>query len=236
MHQWRGWKSGLVAIGEAPFVKITAIAILQPLLVLFINYSVPDSNFCIYLILAVTFVVSILLTNKSNRYNFLHSWTSLFISYCLIIFEVVAIPELKIKAVENVFLILFTIFSLFFLCLVSNTKTKCFDVSEFESGINKVLLDSSTNSICSTCQIKVKPKTYHCHICQSCIFNFNHHSYWLNCCITDAKIHYFIAGIFFGILALSFCSHLILTSVCYPSSKFGMLFPNNCSNVCYSIE
>lgn len=36
---------------------------------------------------------------------------------------------------------------------------------------------------CSTCKIDVSQTTIHCTVCGTCVYGFDHHSYWLNTCI-----------------------------------------------------
>lgn len=104
-----------------------------------------------------------------------------------------------------------------------------------------LLIDNNDNdrislNICQNCRKYIPPRTFHCSVCQSCIKHYDHHSYWLDCCIGENNHRYYIFGLSFGFLALFLGSYLTLTSVCHPFLIFKfigivVLLPDDCSEV-----
>ena len=60
----------------------------------------------------------------------------------------------------------------------------------------KALIDKGKNlkNYCPICYIEKDEKFItHCYVCNKCVFDFNHHCFWLNCCIGGKnKYYYFI--------------------------------------------
>lgn len=97
--------------------------------------------------------------------------------------------------------------------------------------------ENTVNSnVCEYCRKNVPPRTYHCHICQACILEINHHNSFLNVCIADSNRKLFILGVFLALLALLLGNNLAMTSICHPvliTKIFGfvILLPDDCSDV-----
>lgn len=76
----------------------------------------------------------------------------------------------------------------------------------------------------------------YCDICQQHVVGRYHHSRWLDCCISDVNVGFFLFGCGLGLFGLLFGSNLALTSICHPFylfSVFGVkiLLPDDCSDV-----
>lgn len=218
--------------------EIIAPAIIQPLIILFSAYVIPNSILLISATLAIALITSMYLAKNELRSHFLYYWTVLSMSYTIIVFEFVIVPLAEISPNENYFLILFTVLTLFFLYLttISSSISSSSDKEENNAYGESLLNGNSSISICPACRIKMDPRNYHCNICQECIPKYDHHSYWLNCCIGDSNFHYYVAGVFFGVFALAYASLLILTTICSPDFFWGILLPEDCTDVCSNIE
>lgn len=68
------------------------------------------------------------------------------------------------------------------------------------------------------------------------ISSYDHHSFWLDCCIGETNQVFFMVGLSAGILALVYGSLLTLTTVCRPVFKYGILVPSDCSDVTDDLE
>ena len=89
-------------------------------------------------------------------------------------------------------------------------------VNESNEPPLKLLIDKGKNlkNYCPNCYIEKNEKIItHCFICNKCVYDFNHHCFWLNCCIGGSnKYFYFIfllmnliyvlSLIYFGVLGV----------------------------------
>lgn len=76
----------------------------------------------------------------------------------------------------------------------------------------------------------------HCDICQQYVMNRYHHSRWLDCCISETNVRFFLLGCGMGLFGLLFGANLALTSICHPFFFFNVfgikiLLPDDCSDV-----
>lgn len=108
------------------------------------------------------------------------------------------------------------------------------DLEDIQTTID----DASGNqpNRCATCRKSVPARTAHCPLCRVCIRRYDHHSYWLNCCIGEKNHRLYIVGLVFAIFALLLGADLILTAVCHPFKAvniFGLqiLLPDDCTGV-----
>mgnify|MGYP002715743629 CR=1 FL=1 len=216
-------------------IEMIAPVILQPMLIGLITNLMPNDVKYIALYLSIVLAIIIKIPADNLSPYFLHYWTVTSITYIIIVFEFTIVPLAEILPEENFFLVLFTVLSLFFLNLTVINKSKSVKGDDVEK-LNVYSNGNGVGSMCQTCKIKLEFKNYHCGICKECIFNYNHHCYWLNCCIGESNYHYYFAGIFFGVFAMSYASLLILTTICSPDYYFGILLPENCTDVCGAIE
>ncbi|KAK6620951.1 hypothetical protein RUM43_011250 [Polyplax serrata] len=154
------------------------------------------------------------------------------LSYTFIFFELIIVPLSEITPEENYLLMFFSGTSLIFLYFTTNVNAPNTVDLAGEHLLNK----NGSASICPACKLKMEPRNFHCKICMECIPKYDHHSYWLNCCIGGKNFHCYLAGIFFGVFALAFASLLILTTICTPEYVFGILVPEDCTDVCSNIE
>eukprot|EP00262_Sarcandra_glabra_P004588 TRINITY_DN15708_c0_g1_i1.p1 TRINITY_DN15708_c0_g1~~TRINITY_DN15708_c0_g1_i1.p1 ORF type:complete len:312 (+),score=17.08 TRINITY_DN15708_c0_g1_i1:54-989(+) len=81
----------------------------------------------------------------------------------------------------------------------------------------------SRNWICSYCNIAQPPRSKHCHDCDKCVLQFDHHCVWLGTCIGQGNHCRFwwyifeetILCIWTGILYISFVRANISSKTCY---------------------
>lgn len=60
---------------------------------------------------------------------------------------------------------------------------------------------------CEQCQSAQPSGSYHCSQCNKCIYQFDHHNIWLNCCVGHYNRKFYIQCIlFFTALMLNFFS------------------------------
>ncbi|KAK6641868.1 hypothetical protein RUM44_013586 [Polyplax serrata] len=208
------------------------IVLVQPLVVILIRFVLPDSIFFISFVLAIVLLTSVQFAKNEKRSQFLYYWTVMSLSYTFIFFELIIVPLSEITPEENYLLMFFSGTSLIFLYFTTNVNAPNTGDLAGEHLLNK----NGSASICPACKLKMEPRNFHCKICMECIPKYDHHSYWLNCCIGGKNFHCYLAGIFFGVFALAFASLLILTTICTPEYVFGILVPEDCTDVCSNIE
>lgn len=225
---WRG--------GAFPFTaEMLLSTILQPLTAFILaSYF---SNLTLYTsLLVIAYVVLCFnFTKRNSRSHILYYWMASSITYSFILFQSIIVPLAEIQVIENFFLIIFTIISLYFFYLTKTYLSNNNNAVEYQNG-ELVGNGVANESICPVCRIKVYPRNYHCHICQNCIPTYDYHCFWLNCCIGGANHSFFMVGLLFGALSLGYASLLILTTICQPVFKFGVLLPDDCTEISGNTE
>ncbi|KAJ8322297.1 hypothetical protein KUTeg_000768 [Tegillarca granosa] len=53
---------------------------------------------------------------------------------------------------------------------------------------------------CSTCDMKIPPRTHHCNFCQKCILKRDHHCFMVGTCIGYKNQRYFVVLAFYAVL------------------------------------
>lgn len=224
---WRG--------GAVPFTfEILLPTILQPLIAYTIVHYFSSLTLFISFIVLFYVLLSYHFTKKNSRSHFLYYWIASSITYSFILFQGIIVPLAEIKIIENFFLIIFTIISIYYFYLTKVHSNRN-NVIEYQNG--ELIGNGVANeSICPVCRIKIYPRNYHCHICQNCVPAYDYHCFWLNCCIGGNNHSLFMAGLFFGAITLIYASLLILTTICQPTFIFGILLPDNCTEVAGNVE
>ena len=123
-----------------------------------------------------------------------------------------SIDEIPIKLYYITGLCLNILFSFF--SIIITTYFKC--IVNFKQHIKKkkknlLTMYENLNNVCIKCIRIKKSNTIHCTICNLCIDNWDHHCFWLNCCITTKNKKIFI--IFFILILLLLLSNMAF-SVC----------------------
>ncbi|CAO3626667.1 unnamed protein product [Mucor hiemalis] len=115
--------------------------------------------------------------------------------------------EKKEKAQALAYLVLFSIFLLFFLIsyarIVSrrpgNPKSSAGDMEESDLTKDSSVPNSILGSVkwCKTCQIWKPNRTHHCRVCDSCVLKMDHHCPWVNGCVGLLNYRYYIQFLFY---------------------------------------
>lgn len=68
------------------------------------------------------------------------------------------------------------------------------------------VLDSGTNlaEYCPKCKVKFNKRSKHCVICDKCVYNFDHHCYWVNNCIGGNNYFTFILFLILAVVDVGF--------------------------------
>lgn len=220
------WRGGAFPLTH----EMLAAAILQPVLALTLSmFSYKVIIMLIFFILNALVLVSFYFAHQNSRSQILYYWTVSSVTYSIIILENSVVSLSEITFWENFVIVVLAIGSIYYFYLV---KTHSTHNPSLENPNGELLGNGAANdSICPVCGIKVYPRNCHCHICQSCIPKYDFHCFWLNCCVGETNQHYFVVGLLFGLSAFLYGSLLILTTICRPEFRFGILVPEDCSAV-----
>lgn len=73
--------------------------------------------------------------------------------------------------------------------------------------------------MCADCRIPYNTKSYHCFICNRCIYRYDHHCPWINGCVGAHNVGKFTLLLFLLILGFAF---IIFSNICL----WGNYLPN----------
>ena len=65
-------------------------------------------------------------------------------------------------------------------------------------------LKSCWDKTCPKCNFVKPARTHHCSICQTCVFNMDHHCPWINNCVGLENYRYFLLFIFYLLVGVSY--------------------------------
>lgn len=68
--------------------------------------------------------------------------------------------------------------------------------NRYMSWLDLVELDVNVNTMCPYCKVKKELTSKHCHTCNHCIQNYDHHCKWINNCIGEKNSNHFIGFLF----------------------------------------
>ena len=78
-----------------------------------------------------------------------------------------------------IYILISLILIIYFQCIIKYNQHLSKNKKNFLTMFN------NTNNICIKCIRIKKPNTIHCLVCNLCIDDWDHHCFWLNCCITQ---------------------------------------------------
>jgi len=124
----------------------------------------------------------------------------------------------------------FVTISLFLMCSKANPgKISKKNVSTF---LKSFLFDNMlyTSKRCRTCLIERPARSKHCSICGICVSRFDHHCPWINNCVGEYNLRYFLAFLFATASLCLYCFYLcffILVSKLDEANLFTKTFRNS---------
>lgn len=162
------------------------------LLFLMTHYKAPViSLFCLILLII------------SNRRRFIRSNFYVFIN----LFYTSFFGYLLLRNNETTIFIILPYFALFMYLIFQKPKSMQNTFEECKILIKDLLKTESYNisQFCYICWIKKEPKTIHCHCCNTCVENLDHHCKFLGTCINHKtkkwfKLYLFLKMILFIII------------------------------------
>lgn len=100
-----------------------------------------------------------------------------------------------------------------------NAMSNIVMVMTTETGIRGVVLPAVLKQgwrFCSVCECNSPPRSYHCHICGTCVLKRDHHCTFAGCCIGHTNQRYFIvmllyiwvAALYANIMNIDFVYHI----------------------------
>ena len=91
-----------------------------------------------------------------------------------------------------------------------------------------LLNNFASHEICFDCRVVTLPRSYHCNVCQRCVFRFDHHCPWVNSCIGSSN---------HGPFLIFITSQLIyLVSIFTLTISFFVAFGHSTTNLDYYDE
>lgn len=114
-----------------------------------------------------------------NSYKFFAAYVMIFILryVCVIMFM---LPHFAIE-LSCISIVIFILSLLLFLTV--NQKDPGFVKPKKGQNIAKLYQTLHSDYICSFCEVKKDLKTKHCHHCDRCVQNFDHHCPWIRNCV-----------------------------------------------------
>jgi len=102
----------------------------------------------------------------------------------------------------------FTTLAVFLICSYSDPGTVTKDTEELylqSFPYDHMLYDKKE---CTTCKVVRPARSKHCRICNKCVSRFDHHCPWVNNCIGERNIRWFLAFLFTTALLCTYATYL----------------------------
>ncbi|XP_064617480.1 palmitoyltransferase ZDHHC23-like [Liolophura sinensis] len=97
---------------------------------------------------------------------------------------------------------------------------------------SRPIKDNQLVTWCDKCCLVKPPRAGHCHVCQACILNRDHHCVWVDNCIGAHNHRSFLVAILLFVFTGFYGAHLTLTTICTPEMYYDwFLLPNDCRYV-----
>lgn len=131
------------------------------------------------------------------------------------------------------YFILTFIFFIFYIYLIFSNS----GVIEPPKNFNyRTCLEKNENlaDYCPKCKIKFNKRSKHCVICDKCVYNFDHHCYWVNNCIGGNNYCHFILFLIIALIDVAFILGLAVANFVI-ISKWKVNFSQRC-NLPYLID
>ena len=131
------------------------------------------------------------------------------------------------------YFILTFIFFIFYIYLIFSNS----GVIEPPKNFNyRTCLEKNENlaDYCPKCKIKFNKRSKHCVVCDKCVYNFDHHCYWVNNCIGGNNYCHFILFLIIALIDVAFILGLAVANFVI-ISKWKVNFSQRC-NLPYLID
>lgn len=190
------------------------------------------------------------------RTRFFYVWSLWSIVFGYMLFQS-TVPMMEVLPEENIIFLLLLVLTTF---LFYKTKSHAFSKAYWPNAISSNATGHSDeedtessekliNDSAQTENIDIEAagerdtgnRVYQCSLCQIGIPEMDHHSVWLDCCISATNRKFFLLGCIAALFTLLLEANLSLTSICHPyliANVFGVhiLMPDDCSDVYYQYD
>lgn len=124
------------------------------------------------------------------------------------------------------YFILTTMFFVFYIYLIFSNSGVIQPPSHFNY---LTCLEKKENlaDYCPKCKIKFNKRSKHCVVCDKCVYNFDHHCYWVNNCIGGNNYFHFILFLIIALIDVAFILVLAVSNYVI-ISKWNVSYPQGC--------